>query len=199
MNIAVSSYCIINKGEIIVNGQKSKIEEGSIDDKLSTLYKNLGVKYSKFYKMDRLSKLGIIGVENICQTMPGLNKYKDDEIAMLFMNIDSSLDSDSKHQKMLDENRNPSPAIFVYTLPNIVMGEISIFKKWYGENLFILADHFSLKDWLNEVQLSFESNKAKALIGGWINVYDQEMDLRMFLVENNDEGKSVNFEELSNF
>ena len=61
MNIAVSSYCIINKGEIVVNGQKSKIEEGSIDDKLSTLYKNLGVKYSnaEIPRLDSLTGYGV--------------------------------------------------------------------------------------------------------------------------------------------
>ena len=31
----------------------------------------------------------------------------------------------------------PSPALFVYTLPNIVTGEIAIRNKYYGETSFV--------------------------------------------------------------
>lgn len=197
MSLQVTSYCIINNKSCNINGLEEEIKEDQLDDFLSTLFKSLGIKYSKFYKMDRLSKLGLIGVEMLSQKNESLKNYQDDEIAMLFMNADSSLDTDIKHQKTLDEKKNPSPAIFVYTLPNILMGEVSILKKWYGENLFILADQFKIENWLNEVQVLFDLNKAKAVIGGWINVMDQKIDLRLFLVENNSEKKSFKIEELS--
>ena len=192
----ITSYCIVNNSQFDINGEVRSLEEMPIDKKLEKLYRNLAIDYPRFFKMDRLAKLAIIGIEAISKEHKEIQHYKDDEIAMLFMNVDSSLDTDIKHQKMLDEKRNPSPAIFVYTLANILMGEIAIKKEWYGENLFILATDFNLEVWLKEAQLLFDTNKAKAVVGGWINVFQERFDLRLFFVENESESKGLEINNL---
>lgn len=177
----VTSYCLLDSSRLDINGKVKTYKANSSDSLLNNLYRNHSINYPKFFKMDTLSKLGILGIELIS---PGIKAYKDDEIALLFINSDSSLDTDQKHQQTLNENRSPSPAVFVYTLPNIVLGEIAIRKKWYGENLFILASEFDFDQWLKEAALLLNSRKAKVVVGGWINALDNQLDLRLFFVEN---------------
>jgi hypothetical protein len=182
----VTSYCLLDSSRLDLNGNVKTHGANSADILLNNLYREHLINYPKFFKMDKLSKLGLLGIELIS---PDIKNYKDDEIALLFVNSDSSLDTDKKHQQTLNENRSPSPAIFVYTLPNIVLGEIAIRKKWYGENLFILASEFDFDQWLKEAALLLSSGKAKAVVGGWINALDNQLDLRLFFVENDKEAE----------
>ena len=177
----VTSYCLLDSSRLDLNGKVKTHRTNSADALLKKLYREHSINYPRFFKMDKLSKLGVLGIELIS---PEIKKYHDDEIALLFINSDSSLDTDQKHQQTLNENRSPSPAIFVYTLPNIVLGEIAIRKKWYGENLFILASEFDFDQWLKEAALLLTSGKAKAVVGGWINALGDQLDLRLFFVEN---------------
>jgi hypothetical protein len=59
--------------------------------------------------------------------------------ALVFANRSSSLDTDFKYQESINSQENyfPSPAVFVYTLPNICVGEISIKHKMQTENAFL--------------------------------------------------------------
>lgn len=174
---------ITNKG-VWVNG-KSAFAEAYLDlDKkpFTAIYNSLGMKYAKFYKMDNLSKLGFIGTEILKQTLD-FKKYNDHAIAQIFTNSYSSLDTDLKHQESLNKNSTPSPAVFVYTLPNIVMGEIAIRNLFYGENIFTLADDFSPKKWLDLVDTQFKMNKAEAVLGGWIELIENNFELRLYFVE----------------
>jgi hypothetical protein len=185
----ITSYCRLNNQLLDIDGNIQRFESNKIDVIFNELYRGSSIDYPRFFKMDDLSKLGMLGIELLSQKIDGFDSYADDEIAMVFMNVDSSLETDVKHQKMLDEKRNTSPAVFVYTLPNIVMGEIAIRKEWFGENLFILAPDFNLENWLKEVQLMFTTKKAKAVVGGWINVFQGQFDLRLFFVENETKAK----------
>ena len=174
---------ITNKG-VWVNG-KSAFDEAFLDPSkkpFGAIYKSLALSYPKFYKMDSLSKLGFIGAEILKQHVD-FKKYEDQAISQIFTNSYSSLDTDVKHQESINKNTMPSPAVFVYTLPNIVMGEIAIRNQFYGENIFTLADDFSPKKWLDLVDVQFKMNKAEAVLGGWIDLMENSFDLRLFFVE----------------
>ena len=133
--------------------------------------------------MDNLCKLGFLGVE-ILKGSADLSAYGEDEIAMVFQNSFASLDTDVKHQNKINtEGINPSPAIFVYTLPNILMGEIAIRNKWYGENLFVVREKFDFEQWKSSVESLFRLKKAKAVIGGWIDLYQDNYQLQLYFVE----------------
>ncbi len=157
------------------------------------IYNELALQYPKFHKMDNLSKLGFLGVEML-KTVVDFDSFATDEIGQVFQNSYSSIDTDVVHQKLINEGKMPSPAVFVYTLPNIVMGEIAIRNKFYGENLFILADNFLPQKWLQLVKLQFKMNKSQAVMGGWIELYKNNFDLRLFFIDSNDNktGYTVN-------
>lgn len=135
-------------------------------DFLKQLYGDLELEYSKFHKMDSLSKLGVIAVETLTQ---GKSLPKD--TALVFQNNTGSGESDWQHQQRLQNpEKAMSPAVFVYTLPNIVMGEIAIQKQLTGEQVFFIAEEFDASLLYNYVNNLWQTGKASNVITGWINL-----------------------------
>ncbi len=186
MNLTVTSYCQINSERIVVNGAELPVpisDGGKLD--LKTLYKQLNIQYPKFYKMDALCQLGFLASELIIKGNSQLKNYADDEVAMILTNKSSSLDSDLKHQKSINDLDNffPSPAVFVYTLPNIALGEIAIRNSFKGENSFFIFESFNADFFATYVPELFESGDTKALIGGWIEAFENNFEAFLFSVE----------------
>lgn len=125
------------------------------------LFKSLEIDYPKFYKMDNQSKLAFLAAEIILKDENTLNENQ--EIALVFANRNSSLDSDLKHQKSIQSTDEifPSPAVFVYTLANICLGEVSIRHHLKTENAFFISSNFDedlLKKYANFL---INKNKTK--------------------------------------
>jgi len=185
---AKASVYITNQG-ITVNNKPFFSDIVFVDNELpfNKIYKQLDLNYPKYHKMDNLSKLGFLGVELLKREID-LSQYGEDRIAQIFQNSYSSLDTDIVHQKSINDKKMPSPAVFVYTLPNIVMGEIAIRNKLYGENLFTLVDKFSPQNWLELSNVQLALGKADAIMGGWIDIFENNFNLRLFLLDNSREG-----------
>ena len=135
----------------------------------------------KFYKMDDLSKLGYIATENLLKG----KSYQPTEIAIIFANSSASLDTDIKHQNILNEQleTGASPAVFVYTLPNVVLGEICIRNKIQGENTFFISKDYP-KDFLETyANQLLARNKYKAVIYGWCEFLGEEYSADLTLLE----------------
>ena len=137
----ISSYCHIKNNQVSLNGDVIFSEEhGSFSEFIKAAYKTQNTKYPKFFKMDHLSKLAFLASDILLKSQ-SLNLEEENNIALVFSNKASSLDTDLKHQESIQKKDNyyPSPAVFVYTLPNICLGEISIKYKLYSENSFFIA------------------------------------------------------------
>ena len=88
-----------------------------------------------------------------------------------------------------EENRNffPSPAVFVYTLPNIVTGEIAIRNKYFGETSFYLLDHYDEAAMDRVVRQAFLDPCTKEVITGWLDYESDDNNLcKMRIVRKND-------------
>ncbi len=97
-------------------------------------YRYFNISYAKFFKMDNLCKLGFLASELLLRKRKNISeKYPGDEVGILLSNAGSSIDTDRNHQKSISERDEyfPSPSVFVYTLANIVIGEICIRHKLY--------------------------------------------------------------------
>ena len=94
-------------------------------------YRHFAFDYPKFYRMDNLSKLGWLAAEVLFQDV-SIKPYQPEDVGIVLANRSSSLDTDIKYFESV--KTIPSPALFVYTLPNIVMGEICIRHVLKGEN-----------------------------------------------------------------
>ena len=96
---------------------------------------NIG-NYPKFFKMDPLSRLGFVATELL------LKESLKADYGILLFNRSSSLADDMVFQATIQDRNNwfPSPALFVYTLPNIVTGEIAIRNHFQTETNFMVLD-----------------------------------------------------------
>lgn len=185
----ITTYCHLNSTSCLVNGKLlASFNQESEDNWLKQLYKINDKAYPKFHKMDQLSQVGYLLSEFLIKAHPDeLKSYADDEIALVFANSTSSADTDIRFTRSYKEQHAPSPALFVYTLPNIVLGEISIANKWFGENMFAILPKFAPDFYVNYCQILMASG-SKAVMAGWIEVNENEIDAFAFVVENKELG-----------
>ena len=157
----------------------------SLKDFLKAAWKNLKVKYPKFYKMDEISKLGMLAAEILLMDEP-YKSFAEEEIGVVLSNAHSTLITDRNHWNTVKENNNfyPSPAVFVYTLPNIMIGEICIKHKLKGENAFFISEGYDEAMIRHHINLLMAQNKIRAAIGGWVDQWEKGYLVEMFWEDN---------------
>ena len=190
----ISDFVRIRDGKIF-NGEKQLFSsENTEQEFLKEAYKFLNISYPKFHKMDALCKLGILATEMLFE-----NQEIAGDTALVFSNSASSLETDKQHEKLMETI--VSPAVFVYTLPNIVLGEISIKHNLQSENAFFISDKFNARLLTDYSEILLDSVKASAVVCGWIEWKNAEYDVFLCLISR--EGKipfcEENLEELYHF
>ena len=142
---------------------------------LTELYRAHIGDYPKFFKMDTLCKLGFVASELLLQA-EGTPRFEPrEDRAVMFFNRNASLQADTAYQATIQDPENffPSPAAFVYTLPNIVTGEIAIRNKYFVETSFIVMDEKNEKIMARELQNAFQDPMTKSILGGWLDCTDE--------------------------
>lgn len=153
---------------------------------LTSLYKQMIGNYPKFYKMDGLSRLGFVASEILLNAEKG---ETDKERAIIFFNHSSSIASDRNYKESINDKNNyfPSPSIFVYTLPNIVTGEIAIRNHFHGETSFFILPDKDERMMEEILQASCRDDQSKSFLTGWIDYEDErhfEADLKIKKMRN---------------
>lgn len=164
-------------------GEQEGLEHHSL---LTSLYKQMIGDYPKFYKMDGLSRLGFVASEILLNAEKG---ETDKEKAIIFFNHSSSIASDRNYKESINDKDNyfPSPSIFVYTLPNIVTGEIAIRNHFHGETSFFILPEKDEKMMEEILQASCRDAQSKSFLTGWIDYEDErhfEADLKIKKMRN---------------
>lgn len=181
-NYYIKSYSSIKNNQVSLNGSVVyQKEEAAFSEFIKAAYKDQETKYPKFFKMDKLSKLAFLAADILLKN-ENLDPEKDKDIAIVFSNKASSLDTDRKHQESIQnkESYYPSPAVFVYTLPNICIGEISIKHKLYSENSFFIFENFNAAHLTTYTNSLLSSGKAEQVLCGWVE-FDTEDNYEAFL------------------
>ena len=170
MQIKQTCTCTISDNHITVNGQMVFEQAPDLDFAAfaKAAFRNLELAYPKFYKMDRLCKLGFLAVEYLLAGNPACRP--DESTAIVLCNSSGSLDSDLTHLQNVGQ---PSPAVFVYTLPNIVAGEISIRHGIKGETAFFICEHDDDPTAQQYAADLLANGMASSCITGWID-YTEE-------------------------
>ena len=179
-NTYIQSYITIQNNEIVLNGTSVfKIDPTNFADFSKQAYRNFDIQYPKFFKMDALSKLAFLGAELLLS--PITSSEEENNIALVLANKSSSLDTDVKYQESISDKENyyPSPAVFVYTLPNICLGEISIRHQLKSENSFFIFDVFNTEFMSNYSNILLNSDKADVVLCGWVEFFND--DYKAFL------------------
>ena len=185
--IHITGWTRIAGNTIVINDKKQAGEENfpNFAAFIKAFYKKEQLSYPKFYKMDNLSKLGFLSAELLIKNSDVLKRYGSGEIGVVLANSSSSLDTDLDYQELIKDKSNyfPSPSVFVYTLPNIMIGEICIRHKINGENAFFICEEFDLGLIRNYVNHLFKQGRVNACICGWIELLREQYHSFMLLVE----------------
>ena len=143
---------------------------------LTSLYKEYVADYPKFYKMDGLSRLGFVASELLLQAEGRERFVACDDRAVIFFNHSSSISADRKYLESIADPENffPSPSVFVYTLPNIVTGEIAIRNHYYGETSFYILPERSESQMESILRASCLDPTTRSILTGWLDYEDDE-------------------------
>jgi hypothetical protein len=178
----IKASCVISNHRIAKDGNTVfETRDLNLDGFLTAGYQFLEIKYPKFYKMDHLSKLGWLATEVLLSDSLDKAKYAPENVGLVFMNASASLDADVNYYDSVKEIA--SPALFVYTLPNIVIGEISIKHNFKGENAFFIFEKFDANFLSHYVRDLFDNDIVQVCICGWIEVMEENYKTVVYLVE----------------
>ena len=163
--VTIKPGVVENQGTAIFNSSETDFAPF-----IREAYKHLGENNMKFYKMDNLCKLGYVAAGYLLKD----TNYRPEEIGIILANASASLDTDCRHQAIINKegDKAASPAVFVYTLPNVVLGEICIRHKIQGENTFFVcqqSDTASLEDY---ARIVMAKGKLRTCIIGWCELLD---------------------------
>ena len=185
-NYIISDYCIIRNNRIILNGEVVYTgNESSPGEFFTAAYRYFNISYAKFFKMDNLCKLGFLASELLLRGKNISEIYPGDEVGILLSNAGSSIDTDRNHQKSISKRDEyfPSPSVFVYTLANIVIGEICIRHKLFGESFFLIEKEFNAKRLYEQVKQWLDEEIVRCCITGWVEIDDDSYEAVMYFIQ----------------
>lgn len=142
-------------------------------------YHNLDAPNLKFFKMDDLCKIGYLGAEYLLRDVE-LGEDERRDMAIMMANRSGSLDTDIAYIRQMEDG-TASPAKFVYTLPNIVIGEISIRHKIHGESLFVIMPQRDDDKLRHMATRMLDLSRAKMVICGWCEKLADTYELHLEL------------------
>ena len=154
-------------------------KEGKQSSLLTALYKQIIGNYPKYYKKDGLCRLGFVASELLLKAERDEGSFTEDinkTRAIVFFNRSSSIASDKKYLASIAEKDNyfPSPSVFVYTLPNIVTGEIAIRNGYHGETSFYILPHKNELLMQDIIETTFMDEQTTSVLTGWLDYEDSE-------------------------
>lgn len=174
----------ITPERICLNGAELSVA-GTGMSLLNEAYRSFINDYPKFFKMDGLCKLGFIASELMISHLGEDRSQPREDRAVILFNRSGSLDADRHYQSTISDVDNyfPSPSVFVYTLPNIITGEISIRNKYLGETSFYVLDHYDEAMIQKIIHVSFMDEDTKSMLTGWVDYYDSShFEARMKII-----------------
>lgn len=164
--------------EVIIDGLslQTEMKGGQI---LKEMYRKYVKDYPRFYKMDPLCKLGFIASELLLDAeskAEGTTRFSGNRNrGVLLVGSKGSICADMAYLQTIrhPENYYPSPSAFIYTLPNIVTGEIAIRNGYHGATSYIMMQdgESELEQLMLQALLYY---KMDSLVGGVIEMEGPE-------------------------
>lgn len=152
---------------------------------LTGLYRSQIGDWPKFFKMDTLSKAGFVASELLLKKV-GEHRLEGEEYthnrAIVLFGSTASLCADRNYQETIQDRDNyyPSPALFVYTLPNIVTGEIAIRNHWRGETSFYVLEAPDAAQMAFHLACAFDDPETESILAGWVDSRNND-DYQVFM------------------
>ncbi len=174
--LKIEHSCTLRSGKATLDGKTICESDGDFPTFIRQVYHEFAEPNMKFFKMDDMSKLGYMTAEIL---LKNIDLGDPKSTAIVLMNRSSSLASDLQHNRVLASGAPASPAVFVYTLPNVVMGEICIRHKIQGETIFFVADKFEDELCSRYVQMLLA--RYKQVIYGWCEYNENNYESEFYI------------------
>jgi hypothetical protein len=181
----ITNYSIIRNNRVWVNGNLMFEGRGGPSALFTSVYRYFEISYAKFFKMDNLCKLGFLATELLLRNTNFAQIYRGDDAGIILSNAASSIDTDRNHQRSIANRETyfPSPSVFVYTLANIVIGEICIRHKLQGESTFFIEKDFNPKGLYTCVKQLLDDDVLKCCITGWVEMDGDDYNAVLYFIE----------------
>lgn len=169
--VSIKNGVLVHCGHVITSSGADPAE----------MYRVLGLNYPKFFKMDTLCKWAWLGAEVLLKKPDGTYLYEGSDkrnIAVVIATKNGCLEVD--HRYLETTQRIPSPALFVYTLPNIMLGEICIRHGFTGEQLCEVRNALDAAEMLFWVQDLIENRGASHCLFGWADAVGDSHHISFF-------------------
>lgn len=183
MDLHISHWIRIDDKAIIKDGTQL-LQFGSGDPTAGpeAVYRGFQFNYPKFFKMDVLCKWAWLGAEALTSDEHGFCHQGIDKnkVAVVLSTAHGCLEVDKKYQQSILSI--PSPALFVYTLSNIMLGEICIRHGFKGEQTCLVSERFDGEELHFVVSDLLENRGMEACLCGWVDSFGNQQDVSMFWV-----------------
>jgi len=160
------------------------------------MYNALRCSYPRFFKMDKLCKWAWVATEYMLGGKDGAYSGMDkNKIAVCLATGHGCMDVDKRY---LDGIALASPGLFVYTLPNIMLGELCIRHGFKGEQQCMVSEKFDA----GEIFFTAKGMLDRGMEGclcGWVDVYGDAADVCLMWVTKKGSGygfTAANMQEL---
>lgn len=164
------------------------------DRDLDALYHELEMNYPKFFKMDELCKSAVLGSEIVLRGVGMADEVPKKDMSVVIFNRSSSFDSDFRYMETIrDDCYYPSPALFTYTLANIMTGHICLKYKIFGESSLYVSEKFEADDFIQKVMWGMQ----ESCLCGWVDCYRGMHQAMMMLVRMEGTGRPFDTDTLN--
>lgn len=187
MDLSIASSVYINNhscnkdGKALLSTEEYK-KVYSADD----FYKCLKYNYMKFFKMDLLCKWAWLGAEVLLSNNSLAKNVNKNNVAVILMTHHGCIDVDKKYLRTTETI--PSPALFVYTLPNIMLGEICIRHRFKGEQASLVSSGLNVEELYYYANDLLQNRGMDACLVGWVDAYNDNKEVVMCWVEKGGNG-----------
>ncbi|MCS6981322.1 MAG: hypothetical protein N2110_05620 [Flavobacteriales bacterium] len=147
---------------------------------LHDIYRKAAFNYPKFFKADGFCKAGLLTVLPWWKTLRA-HPRAIQGCMLLFTDSGCHL-ADEEHIKGM-QNGSPSPAVFVYTLPNILLGEWSILLGWKGFGSCFLMPSCDVHQIQKIIELHRTDQKETPLLWGWCSAFPDRIAAAAFFCD----------------
>ena len=165
----IKAHTRYHDGHFIVNDQQLADGTGSADECLSNAWNAVGVDHPRFHRADRLSRLVLLCTEPFF--VPLMDERMKDGTAMVIMGRHGSLDTDERYYDQLRDEGLASPGLFVYTLANIAMGELSIRHGLHGPGLCLLNEEPDVDQLRSACAHMLATPGVQRVVCGWADIF----------------------------
>ena len=153
---------------------------------VTEIYKKYLADGSRFFKMDLYSRLAYAATGLLAKD--ALEGCDPEDLALFIFTQNGSVLADRKHLSTFSDPKEffPSPAIFINTLPNVVLGEIAVRNNIKGETTLVLLPERDETAMHRVIDATVSATRPSVMLYGWVDCDAEDSfiaDLKMLKIK----------------